>query len=552
MAKIALLIGVSDYEPALNPLPAAIKDVDSMHRVLQSAEMGGFDEVKILKNPEPQTMQYEIETLFAGRSKDDLLLLFFSGHGIKDDSNNLYFATPITRKTVKGELIRSTAVPSRFVHDVMNNSRAKRQALILDCCFSGAFDPSLQTKDDGSVDLQGQLGAEGRVVLTSSSSTQYSFAQENSELSLYTRYLVEGIETGAADRDEDGKVSIRELHEYATSKVQETAPNMTPKLITLKDIGFEIVLAKAKIADRELRYRRLVEKYASRGAISAIGRKVLDTHRDQLGLSTEIVKEIEKEVLRPYQLRLENLQKYKQAFSTEIQNEYPLSTHARSELDDWREILGLRKEDVASIEEEEFAKVEPSKARQERVIPKKEEDNSTETISPEVLPQYRTESVMQPKDGATTQPVQSKIPSLDESRYQQESSNSDANLTSSLKARISKANLQVWMWGCGFLVVTTLANYFGLFGGAIGFSYSDGHILLNWLLIFSITLLLAVFRPIPWTWTVAGVLISYFLFLFSNYSGVFTGVFNIFTVFLFNSFVVGLVSFFRFRQLTKN
>ena len=185
MAKVALLIGVSEYAVGLNPLPAAVKDVVAFERILKDSEMGDFDEVKVLINPEPQAMQYEVETLFSGRSKDDFVLLFFSGHGIKDDSNNLYFATRITRKSAKGELIRSTAVPARFVHEVMNNSRAKRQAIILDCCFSGAFDPTLQSKgDDGSVDLQGQLGAEGRVVLTSSSSTQYSFEQQGSDLSL--------------------------------------------------------------------------------------------------------------------------------------------------------------------------------------------------------------------------------------------------------------------------------------------------------------------------------------------------------------------------------
>lgn len=261
-------MGSSEYEPGLNPLPAAVKDVAALQRILQDPEMGVFDEVKALTNPDPQAMQYEIETLFTSRSKDDLVLLFFSGHGIKDDDNCLHFATRITRKNPKGDLIRSTAVPARFIQEVMNNCRAKRQAIILDCCFSGAFDPALQTKDDGSVNLQGQLGAEGRVVLTSSSSTQYSFEQQGSELSLYTRYLVEGIETGAGDRDEDGKISMRELHEYATNKVQETAPNMTPKLITLKDMGFEIVLAKAKVTDPKLRYRRQVERYASRGAIS--------------------------------------------------------------------------------------------------------------------------------------------------------------------------------------------------------------------------------------------------------------------------------------------
>jgi len=356
MAKVALLIGVSEYEPGLNPLPAAAKDIQAMQRVLQNPGMGGFDEVKILANPDPQTMQYEIETLFSSRTRDDLVLLFFSGHGIKDDSGKLYFATRITRKNHKGNLIRSTSVPASFIHDIMNNSRARRQAIILDCCFSGAFDPSLQAKDDGSVDLKNQLGAEGRVVLTSSSSTEYSFEQQGSDLSIYSRYLVEGIETGAGDKDEDGKISIRELHEYAASKVQETAPNMTPKLITLKDMGFEMFLAKAEIADPRLRYRKQVEKYVIHGVISSTGRTILDTLQKQLDLSSEIANEIEDEVLRPYRERLNNIQKYKQAFVIEIENEYPLSELAKAELKDLCQILGLREEDVSPIETEEGAK----------------------------------------------------------------------------------------------------------------------------------------------------------------------------------------------------
>lgn len=204
MTKVALLIGVSEYEPGLNPLPAAVKDIEALHRVLQDPEIGGFDEVKVLANPDRQTMESEIETLFDGRTKDDLILLFFSGHGIKDAAGTLYFASRNTRKNAKGDLSRSTAVETRFVHNVMNNSRAKRQAVILDCCFSGAFDPSLQAKDDSSFDLQGQLGAEGRVVLASSSSVQYSFAQKEADLSIYTQYLVEGIETGEADHNKNG------------------------------------------------------------------------------------------------------------------------------------------------------------------------------------------------------------------------------------------------------------------------------------------------------------------------------------------------------------
>ena len=249
MAKVALLIGVSEYNIGLDPLPAAVKDVEAMSRVLKAPSLGGFDKVKPLINPDVQEMQWEIEHLFSNLTKDDLVVLFFSGHGIKDDTGKLFFATRITSKHSNGDLIQSTAAPASFVHEIMNKSRARRQVVILDCCFSGAFDSTLRAKNDGSSDLQTQLGAEGRVVLTSSSSSQYSFEQHGSDLSIYTRYLVEGIETGEGDQNKDGNISILELHKYASEQVREKAPSMTPSIITLKGMGFEIVLAKAKITN---------------------------------------------------------------------------------------------------------------------------------------------------------------------------------------------------------------------------------------------------------------------------------------------------------------
>jgi uncharacterized caspase-like protein len=42
MKKLALLIGVSQYQPGLNALPGAVQDVKAMQRVLQHSEMGDF------------------------------------------------------------------------------------------------------------------------------------------------------------------------------------------------------------------------------------------------------------------------------------------------------------------------------------------------------------------------------------------------------------------------------------------------------------------------------------------------------------------------------
>jgi uncharacterized caspase-like protein len=260
MVKVALLIGVSQYGAGFNQLPAATKDVEEMQRVLLHRDMGDFKEVKSLIDPDPQEMGTAIENLFGGGSRDDLILLFFSGHGIKDEGGNLYLATRTTRKNERGGLIRSTAISARFIQEIMSDSRAKRQVVILDCCFSGAFGEGLLAKDDGSIDIRKQLGGEGRAVLTSSTSTQFSFEQQDAELSIYTRYLVEGIETGAADLDEDEVISVDELHEYASVKVQKAAPAMKPEIYTVKE-GYKIIIAKVPIGDPKLKYRKEVERY---------------------------------------------------------------------------------------------------------------------------------------------------------------------------------------------------------------------------------------------------------------------------------------------------
>jgi tetratricopeptide (TPR) repeat protein len=390
MAKMALVIGVSEYEPGLSPLPGAARDIEAMRRVLQHSDVGGFDDVKMLTNPDPQKMQEAIEALFSGRTKDDLVLLFFSGHGIKDDNGRLYLATRSTRKTPQGDLIRATAVPARFVQDIMSNSRSRRQIVILDCCFSGAFAEGWSAKDDGSVDVKAQLGGEGRAVLTSSTSTQYSFEQEGSDLSTYTRYLVEGIETGAADLDSDGMVSIDELHEYAKGKVREAAPAMKPEIYALKE-GYKIYLAQAPTEDPKLRYRKEVEHSANRGEISAISRYTLDALRESLELSPEEAGAIEDEVLQPYRRYQKKLQRYEQVLAEALQHEHPLSRNTLNELKRLQRVLSLRDEDITQIETQITS--------QKRAIP--DSNHPAAAIQPQALFQREAGSTVKLLDRAS-------------------------------------------------------------------------------------------------------------------------------------------------------
>ncbi|MEO0537359.1 MAG: caspase family protein [Cyanobacteria bacterium P01_A01_bin.123] len=349
MIKHALLIGVSQYQPELSPLPGTADDIKAMRGVLSHPEMGGFDEVQTLLNPEPMAMQEAIELFFSNCKKNDLALLFFSGHGIKDDQGRLYFSTPKTRKSEKGELIRATAVPAGFVQDVMSNSRCKRQVVILDCCFSGAFAEGMTAKESGSVDISAQLGGEGRAVLTSSSSTQYSFEQAGAKGSVYTRYVVEGIETGAADTDDDGFVSVDELHEYARKKVQAAAPAMRPKIYAVEE-GFKIHVARATVDDPYLKYRKEADKLATRGEFSVVGRFTLDTLQTELGIKVQEATQIETEVLKPYREYQQRLKNYEDALHQTLQSNQSLTDSDREELKLLRQVLDLEEADVDSIE----------------------------------------------------------------------------------------------------------------------------------------------------------------------------------------------------------
>ncbi|MBU6186157.1 MAG: SUMF1/EgtB/PvdO family nonheme iron enzyme, partial [Cyanobacteria bacterium REEB444] len=365
MAKFALLIGVSEYEPGLNPLPAAVKDLDAMREVLLHPDMGGFAEsdVELLKNPVRQAMEERIETLFANRNKDDLVLLFFSGHGIKDDAGRLYLASSTTRKTPQGDLMRSSAVSAIHVHENMNRSRSKRQVVILDSCFSGAFAEGLSAKDDGTVDILTQLGGEGRAILTSSSSTQYSFEQEGEELSLYTRFLIEGIKTGAADQDGDDVVSIDELHKYVSQKVREVKPEVKPEIYAIRE-GYKIQLCKVPQGNPHERYKKEVARYGKRGELTIVSRSILKTWRLKLGLSADAAKKLEDEVLEPYRRDFQQkLRQYEQTVTDVLQRDSSINDNTRQELQQLQQVLGLRNEDTILIEECLTANLETEKQK---------------------------------------------------------------------------------------------------------------------------------------------------------------------------------------------
>lgn len=62
--------------------------------------------------------------------------------------------------------------------------------------------------------------------------------------SVFTSAVVKGLETGEADRDGDGSISVDELYEYIYDQVQELTPKQTPSK-WIFDVRGDLLIAKS-------------------------------------------------------------------------------------------------------------------------------------------------------------------------------------------------------------------------------------------------------------------------------------------------------------------
>ena len=250
--KLALIIGNSQYDDAgLARLAAPDVDVRALAEVLGTPGIGAFDEVVPLLNEGLATVRRAIARFFDAKHRDDLLMLYFSGHGVRDEQGHLYLAVRDTERAI----LAGTAIEASYVTTRMDRSASKRLVLVLDCCHSGAFGYGSKAAQGATVGTATAFEGtgRGRVVLTATDSTQYAWEGDQVlgevENSLFTHYMIEGLRTGAADRDEDGLITIDELYDYVYEHVLNDTPKQTPGKWAFGQQG-EIVIAHNAAASR--------------------------------------------------------------------------------------------------------------------------------------------------------------------------------------------------------------------------------------------------------------------------------------------------------------
>ena len=249
MARHALLIGVSDFiDERLSRLNAPTNDVIALREILLDNTRGGFDTVELSLNEDFVGMRENLSQFFHDKAPDDLLLLYYSGHGILGRGNRLYLATAGSNL----DSPRDHSISARDIREFIEDCRAGRQIVVLDCCHSGAFaehakaatpPPAVTSETFSSSDA-------GLYVLTAADALQ--FAWDGTELragneapngfSRFTSWLVDGLKKGEAAPD-DEQITMDALYRYLFRRARAEGAASTPQRFVQGGVG-DLVISR--------------------------------------------------------------------------------------------------------------------------------------------------------------------------------------------------------------------------------------------------------------------------------------------------------------------
>jgi hypothetical protein len=249
MARHALLIGVSEFaDKRLARLNAPTNDVIALRGILQDGSRGNFDTVELSLNEDFVGMRDHLSQFFHDRAPDDLLLLYYSGHGILGRGNRLFLATTGSNLDAP----RDRSISAKEIREFIEDSRAERQIVILDCCHSGAFaEHAKAVAPPPAVTSETFSGGDaGLYVLTAADALQ--FAWDGSELragneaasgvSRFTSWLVDGLAKGQAAPD-DEQITMDSLYRYLFRRARAEGTPSTPQRFVQGGVG-DLVISR--------------------------------------------------------------------------------------------------------------------------------------------------------------------------------------------------------------------------------------------------------------------------------------------------------------------
>ncbi|WP_320069081.1 type VII secretion protein EccCb [Micromonospora sp. RTGN7] len=254
----ALLIANDRYiDESLSDLYAPREEARDLLSLLADADIGAFDQTVLLENESKSAIERAMESMLRAAGPEDLVLLYFSGHGVRSSKRGrLHLAVANTEV----DHLSSTAVSASFVRELLDESDAASSVILLDCCYSGAFEgQGLKTTDDLALDGELKTGY-GRYVVTATNSVERADDGRPASptaprlRSAFTETIIQGLSTGAADLTGQGRITPDDLWRYVRMELPRRAPSQSP--CQFGQVSDEIHIALSREGHHRQRQRR--------------------------------------------------------------------------------------------------------------------------------------------------------------------------------------------------------------------------------------------------------------------------------------------------------
>lgn len=188
-----VLIGTPVYaDPAIEDVPAVANNIFDLASVFLDPELGGFSPANCTIAAPAATMADIGDLLFsAAREAEDLLLVYYSGHGFTGGKRHELFLSLSGSRVDRPAF---TALPFDAVRDAILHSPARNRVLILDSCYSGRAigDPL------GGIDEQvmEQIEVAGTFTLTSAPANRAALILPGERHTAFTGRLLDLLRSG--------------------------------------------------------------------------------------------------------------------------------------------------------------------------------------------------------------------------------------------------------------------------------------------------------------------------------------------------------------------
>ncbi|MEL6342529.1 MAG: caspase family protein [Myxococcota bacterium] len=212
VTRFAVFVGNDEGATGSPPLYFAESDAEKMHRLFTT--IGGVDPKHAYR-----LMGQNRNDLLTTLGRDQLRADIAAAKAQGDDTMLFfYYAGHADKEKIQ---LGHTAVTWTELEALLERSGADVRVAFLDACQSGAMTRSRggQRAPGFILDLTERLDAQGQVIITSSASDEAS--QESDEIGGgYFTYFLASALSGAADHNQDGRVTLVETYDYVYTETR--------------------------------------------------------------------------------------------------------------------------------------------------------------------------------------------------------------------------------------------------------------------------------------------------------------------------------------------